>query len=45
MGLPADTQGALVEDVNSGGPAAAAGLQPSSKTVTVNGLDATVAAT
>ena len=42
MGLPADTQGALVEDVNSGGPAAAAGLQPSSKTVTINGLDATV---
>ena len=42
MGLPADTQGALVEEVNSGGPAAAAGLKASSKTVTINGLDATV---
>jgi S1-C subfamily serine protease len=42
MSLPADTQGALVEDVSSGGPASAAGLQSSTKTVTINGLDATV---
>ena len=42
MSLPADTQGALVEDVNTGGPAAAAGLKASTKTVTINGLDTTV---
>jgi serine protease Do len=42
MGLPAQTQGALVEDINSGGPAATAGLQPSTKNVTINGLQATV---
>ncbi len=42
MGLPTNTQGALVEDVNSGGPASAAGLQPSTKNVTINGLQATV---
>ncbi len=42
MGLDANTQGALVEDVNSGGPAANAGLKASTKTVTINGLNATV---
>ncbi len=42
MGLPANTQGALVEDINSGGPASAAGLQASTKNVTINGLQATV---
>ena len=42
MGLNPDTQGALVEQVNSGGPAATAGLQPSTKSATFNGLTATV---
>ncbi len=37
MGLPASTRGALVEDVTSGGPAAAAGLLGSTQQATVNG--------
>jgi serine protease Do len=37
MNLPADTRGALVEQVSSGGPAAKAGLQGSNTTVTING--------
>jgi S1-C subfamily serine protease len=42
MGLNPDTQGALVGEVSSGGPAANAGLQPSTKSVTINGLNTTV---
>jgi S1-C subfamily serine protease len=42
MNLPTDTRGALVEQVTSGGPADKAGLQPSTNTVTINGVDGTV---
>jgi len=37
MGLPADQRGALVVDVTAGGPAAAAGIQGSKNTATING--------
>jgi 2-alkenal reductase len=42
MNLPTDTRGALVEQVTSGGPADKAGLQPSTNTVTINGVEGTV---
>ena len=42
MNLPATQRGALIIDVTSGGPAAAAGLQPSSTSVTINGSQAYV---
>lgn len=42
MNLPTTTRGALVETVSAGGPAAAAGLQASNTTVTVNGVQGTV---
>lgn len=42
MGLSTDQKGALVVDVTSGGPAAKAGLQPSTKTVTVAGQQTSV---
>ena len=42
MNLPADTRGALVETVVSGGPSDKAGLQASTQTVTINGSDGTV---
>jgi serine protease Do len=42
MNLPADTRGALVEQVVAGGPAAKAGLQASNTTVTINGSQGTV---
>jgi serine protease Do len=42
MNLPADTRGALVEQVSSGDPADKAGLQPSTNTVTINGSQGTV---
>jgi len=42
MNLPADTRGALVQQVAPGGPADKAGLQPSATTVTINGSDGTV---
>ena len=42
MNLPADTRGALVEQVSAGGPAAIAGLQASNTTVTINGVQGTV---
>lgn len=42
MNLPADTRGALVEQVSAGGPAAIAALQASNTTVTINGVQGTV---
>ena len=42
MNLPADTRGALVEQVSTGGPAANSGLQSSNTTVTINGVQGTV---
>jgi S1-C subfamily serine protease len=42
MNLPADTRGALVEQVTSGGPADRAGLIASTSTVTINGFQGTV---
>jgi serine protease Do len=42
MNLPADTRGALVEQVSAGGPASKAGLQASNTTVTINGSQGTV---
>ncbi len=42
MNLPTDTRGALVIQVSPGGPAAAAGLQGSNNTVTINGQQGTV---
>jgi len=42
MNLPADTRGALVVTVTSGGPASNAGLQPSNNTATINGVQGTV---
>ena len=42
MNLPADTRGALVQQVAPGGPAEKAGLQSSATTVTINGSDGTV---
>jgi S1-C subfamily serine protease len=39
MNLPDGTQGVLVEGVQPGSLAAAAGLQAGSKTVTINGQD------
>jgi S1-C subfamily serine protease len=42
MNLPADTRGALVQTVTPGGPSEKAGLQPSSTTVTINGIEGTV---
>jgi S1-C subfamily serine protease len=42
MNLPADTRGALVQQVAPGGPAEKAGLQPSTTTVTINGSEGTV---
>jgi serine protease Do len=42
VNLPTDTRGALVEQVTSGGPADKAGLQPSTNTVTINGVEGTV---
>ncbi len=42
MNLPADTRGALVQTVSPGGPSEKAGLQPSTTTVTINGVDGTV---
>ncbi len=42
MDLPTDQKGALVATVTAGSPAEKAGLQPSTKQVTINGLNATV---
>ncbi|OGN92269.1 MAG: hypothetical protein A2Y88_12535 [Chloroflexi bacterium RBG_13_48_10] len=42
MDLPADTRGALVQQVSSDGPSDKAGLQPSTTTVTINGTEGTV---
>jgi len=42
MNLPADQSGALIEQVQSGSPAEQAGLQSSSKSVTINGQDVMV---
>lgn len=42
MGLSATQQGALVEDVTPGGPAANAGLQASNNTVTIDGSQVNV---
>ena len=42
MNLPADTRGALIEQVVPGGPASSAGLQGSNTTVTINGIQGTV---
>ncbi len=42
MGVDPNTQGALVEDITQGGPAASSGLQASTKQVTINGLNTTV---
>ena len=42
MNLPADTRGALVETITTGGPADKAGLKASSNTVTINGFQGTV---
>jgi serine protease Do len=42
MNLPASTQGALVEQVVTGGPAAKANLQGSNTVVTINGVQGTV---
>lgn len=42
MNLPANQHGALVESVVSGGPAAAAGIKESTKTVTFNGQQVNV---
>ncbi len=39
MNLPATQRGALVIDLVAGGPSQKAGLQPSTRTVTVNGTD------
>ncbi|MGA2110926.1 MAG: trypsin-like peptidase domain-containing protein [Anaerolineales bacterium] len=42
MGLNPNTQGALVEEVVPGGPAAKAGLQGSSQSITLDGQDVSV---
>lgn len=42
MDLPADTRGALVQTVSADGPSDKAGLQPSTKTVTIKGIEGTV---
>jgi 2-alkenal reductase len=42
MNLPTTTRGALVETVTAGGPSAKAGLQASTTTVTINGVQGTV---
>jgi 2-alkenal reductase len=42
MNLPVDTRGALVQQVTPGGPSEKAGLQPSTTTVTISGVDGTV---
>jgi serine protease Do len=42
MKLPVDTRGALVQQVTPGGPSEKAGLQPSTTTVTISGVDGTV---
>lgn len=42
MNLPAETRGAMVVQVVSGGPAANAGLQGSNTTVTINGVQTVV---
>jgi serine protease Do len=42
MNLPANQEGVLVEQVQQSGPAAAAGLQGSSQSVTINGQQLTV---
>ena len=42
MNLPADTRGALVGQVTTGGPADKAGLKGSNNTVTINGVQGTV---
>ncbi len=42
MNLPADTRGALVEQVTTGGPADKAGLKGSNTQVTINGVQGTV---
>lgn len=42
MGLDQNQRGALVIDVTPNGPAAAAGLQPSTKPATIDGQTATV---
>jgi S1-C subfamily serine protease len=42
MNLPGNTQGALVEQVVTGGPADKAGLQGSNTVVTINGVQGTV---
>jgi serine protease Do len=42
MNLPAETKGALVVQITSGGPAAKAGLQGSNTTVTINGAQTVV---
>ena len=42
MGLDANTHGALIGTVTSGGPAAKAGVLPSTQQVTINGQQANV---
>lgn len=42
MNLPADTRGAIVEQVTAGGPADKAGLKGSNTTVTINGVQGLV---
>jgi 2-alkenal reductase len=42
MNLPADTRGALVQQVSADGPSDKASLQPSTTTVTINGTEGTV---
>jgi 2-alkenal reductase len=42
MNLPAETRGALVVEVTSGGPADKAGIKPSTNTVTINGAQGVV---
>jgi serine protease Do len=42
MNLPSDTRGALVQTVSAGGPSEKAGLQPSTTSVTISGVDGTV---
>lgn len=42
MNLPIDTRGDLVQTVSAGGPSEKAGLQGSTKTVTIQGIEGTV---
>ena len=42
MDLPTNTRGALVQQLSPGGPSDKAGLQPSTTSVTINGVEGTV---